>query len=335
MKIFAQMGTTKKDSGLAAGTLEGTKNFHTHEKPMVSFQFGQVLVTFSLFLLLILARLSDNLLFAPTMLEIMLILTVEILRTEARNWNLTRKLRIVKLMFLWPAAVITHWLKRTDIYTVATICNDFCWAIFIAQTRKLFKVLPNYPNLFDSTLGFPGEGWPTGRKRNRTRKKRKQWSTEHANLTMATWNTRSMTVERYEYCKNLGYDVLAVTELWRNQDKFTNHSNEFTVSATAKDKYGNLRNDKDPAAGVGIILSPRAQRKFMGAGNNGSERICWVRLKGPACNLFIVAVYMPHNKRVQPSQADTLKELDDICKQSKKRRLRCYPGRLQRAAACG
>ena len=100
MKIFAQMGTTKKDSGLAAGTLEGTKNFHTHEKPMVSFQFGQVLMTFSLFLLLILARLSDNLLFAPTMPEIMLTLTVEILRTEAKNWHLTRKLRIVKFMLL-------------------------------------------------------------------------------------------------------------------------------------------------------------------------------------------------------------------------------------------
>ena len=79
---------------------------------------------------------------------------------------------------------------------------------------------------------------------------------------MATWNTRSMTVERYEYCKNLGYDVLAVTELWRKQDKFTNRTNEFTVSATVKDKHGNLRNDQDPAAGVGIILSPRAQQKL-------------------------------------------------------------------------
>ena len=134
---------------------------------------------------------------------------------------------------------------------------------------------------------------------------------------MVTWNTRSLTVERYDYCKNMGYDVLAVTEMWRTQDKFTNHTNEFTVSATTKDKHGNLKNEKDPAAGAGILLSPRAQQKFMGAGNNGSERIYWVRLKGPVCNLFVVAVYMPHSKRVQPSQSDTIKELDIICKQAK------------------
>ena len=209
------------------------------------------------------------------------------------------------------------WLKSTDLYKVAETCSDICWTIFYVQTRKLFKVLPHYPRLFDSTLGFPGEGWGEGRGRKRNRKKRKQWSSEYANLTMATWNTRSMTVERYDYCKNLGFDVLAVTELWRTQDKFTTHSNEFTVSATVRDKNGNLKNDKDPAAGVGIILSPRAQKKFMGSGNNGSERICWVRLRGPACNLFIVAVYMPHSKRVQPAMADTLRELDTICKQAK------------------
>ena len=126
-----------------------------------------------------------------------------------------------------------------------------------------------------------------------------------------------MTVERYDYCRNMGYDVLAVTELWRKQDKFTNRTNEFTVSATVKDKFGNLVNENDPAAGVGILLSPRAQKKFMGAGNNNSERICWVRLRGPVCNLFIIAVYMPHNSRVQPAQEDTLKELDTICKQAK------------------
>ena len=263
--------------------------------------------------------LRENLIIAPTMLETVLILVVEILRTQMKGWHFIQKIRTAKLMLIWPVVVIWHWLRCTDLYTVATICGDHCWAIFCAQTKALFKVLPNYPRLFDSTLGYPGEGWTTGRQRKRTRnrKKRKIWSTEHQNLTMATWNTRSMTVERYDYCKNMGYDVLAVTELWRTQDKFTNHTNEFTVSATARGKNGNLRNENDPAAGVGIILSPRAQKKFMGAGNNGSERICWVRLKGPACNLFIVAVYMPHSKRVQPAQADTLNELDIICKQAK------------------
>ena len=51
---------------------------------------------------------------------------------------------------------------------------------------------------FKSTLGFPGEGW----------------SEDHPNLKIATWNTRSLTFERFNYCKDLKYDVLAVTELW-------------------------------------------------------------------------------------------------------------------------
>ena len=42
---------------------------------------------------------------------------------------------------------------------------------------------------FDATLGFPGEGW----------------SQSHANLKIATWNTRSLTYERVNYCKSLHY----------------------------------------------------------------------------------------------------------------------------------
>ena len=67
----------------------------------------------------------------------------------------------------------------------------------------------------------------------------------------------------------------------------------------------------------GLVLSPRAQSKVRAKGNNNSERICWVRLEGPACNLFVVAVYVPHNSRVCPSQQDTLRELDEVCKQAK------------------
>ena len=90
---------------------------------------------------------------------------------------------------------------------------------------------------------------------------------------MTTWNTRSMTKERYTYCKGMGYGVLAVTEFWRNQDNFTEYSNEFIVSVTIKDENGELVNKEDPAVGVGIILSPRAQRNVMAKGNNNSERI--------------------------------------------------------------
>ena len=51
--------------------------------------------------------------------------------------------------------------------------------------------------LFDSTRGYPGEGW----------------SNKFPLLTMVTWNCRSLTVERMSYCRALGFDVLALTEL--------------------------------------------------------------------------------------------------------------------------
>ena len=41
---------------------------------------------------------------------------------------------------------------------------------------------------FDSTCGFPGEGW----------------SNRFPLMKMATWNCRSITFERFKYCQTLG-----------------------------------------------------------------------------------------------------------------------------------
>ena len=41
-----------------------------------------------------------------------------------------------------------------------------------------------------------------------------------------------MYVERFTYCKFLVYDVLAVTELWRTQEKFQSHNKTFVVGET-------------------------------------------------------------------------------------------------------
>ena len=61
-------------------------------------------------------------------------------------------------------------------------------------------------------LGYPGEGWIKRRRTTHKRRKRKkEWWSRFGNLSMTTWNTRSMTMERFDYCKRLGYDVLAVT----------------------------------------------------------------------------------------------------------------------------
>ena len=205
-----------------------------------------------------------------------------------------------------------HQLQNCMLFRVFEVAKRHAEIQIFAFIKELFTVLPHYPSTFDSTLGFPGEGWHRQRKRKR---KRQHWSKNEGGLTMATWNTRSMTNERFAFCKQLDYDVLAVTELWRKQDKFTTRSNEFTVSNIIRDKHGNYQNAHDPAAGVGILLSKRAQAKVMAAGSN-SERICWVRLRGPVSNIFIIAVYLPHSQRAQPSLDDTLAELDATCKQA-------------------
>ena len=152
---------------------------------------------------------------------------------------------------------------------------------------------------FDSTLGYPGEGW----------------SSKHRNLRLATWNTRSLTFERFKYCEQMGYDVIALTELWRKQSKFQKSDKSFITSKpiilTTGPNKGKMRFPEDRAAGVGILLSKTAQQKVKAFGSQG-ERVCWVRMSGPVCNLFIIAVYLPHRARTMPSQDDTLQDLRQV-----------------------
>ena len=60
------------------------------------------------------------------------------------------------------------------------------------------------------------------------------------------------------------------------------------------------------------------KNKVLSFGNNKSERLCWVRIEVPTCNLYIICVYVPHRARVKPCQADTLKELDAAIKKAPK-----------------
>ena len=151
-------------------------------------------------------------------------------------------------------------------------CARFARERKIAKTR--LSILTQWQKLFDSTLGYPGEGWEF--------------------LKMATWNTRSLTFERFKYCEQLGYDVLAITELWRKQNNYQTKCTRYTTSTPRiiqkGPNKGKPRFPSDKAAGVGILLSTRMQKKLMGFGSEG-ERVCWVRLKGPTCNIFVVAVY--------------------------------------------
>ena len=69
----------------------------------------------------------------------------------------------------------------------------------------------------------------------------------------------------------------------------------------------------DRAAGVGILLSPTTQSKYIRIAHGSTcERICWVRIKGPVCNLFVIEVYLPHSKRINPSTPNTVEILQKL-----------------------
>ena len=138
-------------------------------------------------------------------------------------------------------------LNEAALMEIAIICvpvlAEFLMKESKEQVRLLFKCLPTYPyghkfNLwhcpFDSTKGHPGEGWRHAGKRKtrrellRRKKRKDRWSKQFPNLKIATWNTRSLTVERFDYCKRLKYDALGLTELWRTQEKFLEANNLWT-----------------------------------------------------------------------------------------------------------
>ena len=95
------------------------------------------------------------------------------------------------LLCIWSLIICKWKLKTLLIYKMVDIMRQFLWLEIIAFTQELFAVLPTYPSVFDSTLGFPGEGWAQRRTRRRKRKRRQRknaWSTKDENLTMIIIN---------------------------------------------------------------------------------------------------------------------------------------------------
>ena len=176
-----------------------------------------------------------------------------------------------------------------------------CWLIITAAVLAR-TILVNASTFgFDITIGIPGED-PN------------KWSKKHPNFSVVTWNTRSLIFERCNYCKNLDYDILAISELWRSAEKFTNGTVSFINSKPRIDENtGAPLFPDDVASGVGILLSERAQSKYMMRHGSPCERIAWVHLKGPVTNLFVIAAYIPH--RARPCQNDTLSTLIELLKQ--------------------
>ena len=118
---------------------------------------------------------------------------------------------------------------------------------------------------------------------------------------MATWNCGGLSYTQRELCRDLNYDILALTET---------HDNN---SLPAWSNY--LRADSAPAtdrsAGVGLLISDQVKRCIMHSGCIGS-RIVYARVRGDVCNLFVIGIYVPHSKRSNPSRAETLDELNTL-----------------------
>ena len=169
----------------------------------------------------------------------------------------------------------------------------------LQERQKYFRVQPNLIKEHEEN-----------RRNKIPNKKNKGWSKKHANLKFAFWNPWSYSNERHEYCKSLGYDVLGLGELHNMQDKQHYKGRRWVNSEVAKLDETGCSTDK--AAGVAILLSNRAADKVLDKDSVGT-RIAYVRLKGPMCNIFFIAAYIPHKGRTSaPFAEDTLQELKQL-----------------------
>ena len=121
-------------------------------------------------------------------------------------------------------------------------------------------------------------------------------------LKFATWNTGGLSFTNRELCKELNYDILALTET---------HDN-----GTLKDTRDFIKSEpapkNDPYSGVSLLLSDRLAKCVMHTGNNGS-RIVYARVRAKPSNLFVIGVYLPHSHRKEaPFFSDTLQQLEEV-----------------------
>ena len=138
----------------------------------------------------------------------------------------------------------------------------------------------------------------------RTMQSNVQPNNEHVRLgsllKIATWNCGGLTQTTREFCSELGYDILALTE---THDQGTLSSNKNYISsepAPVNDSY----------SGTALLLSDRVSKSVMHKGQCGS-RISYARIRSQPCDLFIISIYVPHSHRKNaPFANDTLAQLE-------------------------
>ena len=121
-------------------------------------------------------------------------------------------------------------------------------------------------------------------------------------IKIGTWNCGGLTFTTQELCRDLGYDVLVLTE---THDKGSLKPNSKFITAEPAP-------ENDSFSGVAIMLSDRVAKCVVHSGRFGS-RIAFVEIKADPCNLFVIGVYSPHSNRKQsPFMADTLEQLEQL-----------------------
>ena len=98
-------------------------------------------------------------------------------------------------------------------------------------------------------------------------------------LRCGNWNCNHLSRVLYDYLKAAQFDILALTELWGDQTIWEG-PNFISSEPTPK---------SDPAAGVGIMLSPQMAAKVKAKGTEGSSRVVWARIELSMFDLFVVA----------------------------------------------
>ena len=130
-------------------------------------------------------------------------------------------------------------------------------------------------------------------------------STPHLRLghsiKISTWKCGGLSFSLFEQCQMLNHDILALTE---THDKGSMQKNTNFIPAERAP-------ENDPYSGVALLLSNRIAKGVVKSNSYGS-RIVYARIRAKPCYLFVIATYVPHCKRSNPSTADTLKDLDNL-----------------------
>ena len=123
-----------------------------------------------------------------------------------------------------------------------------------------------------------------------------------ASLRIATWNCNGLSKTKKDLAKEMDFDILCLPET----HKYTDNDSHMLYAAPPP--------DNDPWSGVSLMLSNRV-RKYVTHWDFIGSRIVYCRLKGHTCNYFVIGIYIPQSKRINPDQSNTYDELAKLLRQ--------------------